>query len=105
MPADLPSSPEGVVGVGNRISAGRTDWSHWANTLADSLPGGAARDIDGDRIPDEPQALSAVKSVGGAIAGTAGSVGASVAGLFKRKRRDKQTAGGSETGGEEVFEN
>lgn len=61
-------------------------------------------DIDGDGIPDEPQALSAVKGVGGAIAGTAGSVGGSVAGLFKRKKRDEQPAGGSETGGEELVD-
>ncbi|MDF9751576.1 hypothetical protein [Arthrobacter sp. ES3-54] len=239
MATDLSSaSTEGVVGVGNRIAAGRTDWSHWANTLADTLPGGAAQslvrtmetgqldvvrenlsgkqqatieygvgalaggvtrfvfgrdvidaaraafadapdvfpehlavtveagaedrdveqnralaamedaakvtgtwiagtastvgggvatgavavgagvataadtvtrafrsvDIDGDGIPDEPQALSAVKGVGGAIAGTAGSVGGSVAGLFKRKKRGEQTAGGSATGNEEAAE-
>ncbi|KIS28678.1 hypothetical protein TV39_04680 [Arthrobacter sp. SPG23] len=239
MATDLSSaSSDGVVGVGNRIAAGRTDWSHWANTLADTLPGGAAQslvrtmetgqldavrenlsgkqqatieygvgalaggvtrfvfgrdvivaaraafadapdtfpehlavpvkagdddrdveqnraiaamedaakvtgnwiagtastvgggvatgavavgsgvataadtvsrvfrsvDIDGDGIPDEPQALSAVKGVGGAIAGTAGSVGGSVAGLFKRKKRGEQTADGSEAGDEEVVE-
>lgn len=239
MATDLSSaSPEGTVGVGNRISAGRTDWSHWANTLADTLPGGAAQslvrtmetgqldtvrenlsgkqqatieygvgalaggvqrfvfgrevviaaraafadapdmfpehlavpveadaedgdaepnralaaledaaktagswigdtastvgggvatsavavgagvataadtvsrafrsvDIDGDGIPDEPQALTAVKGVGGAIAGTAGSVGGSVAGLFKRKKRGEQAVGWSETGSEELVE-
>jgi hypothetical protein len=233
------ASAEGVVGVANTVAAGRADWSHWANTLADTLPGGAAQslvrtmetgeldtvrqnlsgkqqatieygvgaltggvtrfvfgrevvtaaraafaeapdtfpehlaipaepeaedgdadqnralaamedaakmtgnwiagtastvgsgvatgavavgagvataadtvsrvfrsvDIDGDGIPDEPQALTAVKGVGGAIAGTAGSIGGSVAGLFKRKKRGEQTADGSETGGEEVVEN
>lgn len=241
MATDLSSaSAEGAVGVGNRVAAGRTDWSHWANTLAETLPGGAAQtlvrtmetgqletvrqnlsgkqqatieygvgalaggvtrfvfgrevvtaaraafadapdtfpehlavntkdnpdaedgeieqnralaamedaakvtgnwiagtastvgggvatgavavgtgvataadtvtrafrsvDIDGDGIPDEPQALTAVKGVGGAIAGTAGSVGGSVAGLFKRKKRDEQTADGSETGSEEATE-
>jgi hypothetical protein len=241
MATDLSSaSSEGVVGVGNRIAAGRTDWSHWANTLADTLPGGAAQslvrtmqtgqldavrenlsgkqqatieygvgalaggvtrfvfgrdviiaaraafadapdafpahlavtmkdnpdaedreteqnralaaledaakvtgnwiagtastvgggvatgavavgtgvasaagsvtrpfrsvDIDGDGIPDEPQALTKVKGVGGAIAGTAGSVGGSVAGLFKRKKRDAQTADGSEAGSQEAVE-
>lgn len=239
MATDLSSvSTDGVVGVGNRIAAGRTDWSHWANTLADTLPGGAAQslvrtmqtgqldavrenlsgkqqatieygvgalaggvtrfvfgrdvivaaraafadapevfpahlavslkdisdvdngeteqnralaaledaakvtgnwiagtastvgggvatgavavgtgvanaagsvtrafrsvDIDGDGIPDEPQALTKVKGVGGAIAGTAGSVGGSVAGLFKRNKRDEQTGDGSETGSQEV---
>lgn len=239
MATDLSSaSSEGVVGIGNRISAGRTDWSHWANTLADTLPGGAAQslvrtmetgqldtvrenlsgkqqatieygvgalaggvtrfvfgrdvvtaaraafadapdvfpehlavpvgddaedgdaepnralaamedaakvtgnwiagtastvgggvatgavavgagvanatdtvtrafrsvDIDGDGIPDEPQALTAVKGVGGAIAGKAGSVGGSVAGFFKRKKRGDQTAGESETDSDEVVE-
>lgn len=239
MATDLSSaSAEGAVGVGNRVAAGRTDWSHWANTLAETLPGGAAQslvrtmetgqletvrqnlsgkqqatieygvgalaggvtrfvfgrevvtaaraafaeapgtfpehlaiptgpeaedgdadqnralaamedaakltgnwiagtatavgggvatgavavgagvataadtvtrafrsvDIDGDGIPDEPQALTAVKGVGGAIAGKAGSVGGSVAGLFKRKKRDEQTADGPETGSQEAIE-
>lgn len=39
------ASSGGVVAVGNRIVAGRTDWSHWANTLADTLPGGAAQSL------------------------------------------------------------
>lgn len=43
-------------------------------------------DIDGDGIPDEARAVTAVKSVGGAVAGVADSVGGSVVGLFKRKR-------------------
>ncbi|MEB7448377.1 hypothetical protein [Arthrobacter koreensis] len=216
--------PAGVVGVGNRIAAGRADWSHWATTLSDALPGGAAQslvrtmqtgqldtvretlsgkqqatveygvgalaggvarfvfgrevveaarsafpeapgefpahlavldrssvgstedaddsnralaaledaarstghwltdtagsvggaissgaaavgtgavnvagmvtrpfrsvDIDGDGIPDEPPALTKVKDVTGAVAGKAGSVGGSVAGLFKSKRKN-----------------
>lgn len=232
------ASSGGVVAVGNQIAAGRTDWSHWANTLADTLPGGAAQslvrtmqtgqldavrenlsgkqqatieygvgalaggvarfvfgrdvieaartafadapetfpahlainakdeldtddgdveqnralaamedaakstgnwiagtagavgggvasgavavgagvataagtvlrpfrsvDIDGDGIPDEPQAFSAVKSVGGAISGKAGSVGGSVAGVFKRKKRDEQVSGEPEVAGEEA---
>ncbi|GAA3557599.1 hypothetical protein GCM10022197_11070 [Microlunatus spumicola] len=234
------SSTENSVGVGSKIAAGRTDWSHWANTLADTLPGGAAQslvrtmqtgqldvvresltgkqqatieygvgalaggvtrfvfgrdvvvaaraafadapdefpehlavkvaehpegeddelgqnralaamedaakmtgtwladtastvgggvttsavavgtgvasaadtatrvfrsvDIDGDGIPDEPQALTAVKGVGGAIAGTAGSVGGSVAGLF-RKKRDKRTTDSSDATDEKLAEN
>lgn len=239
MATDLSSaSAEGVVDGGNTVTAGRADWSHWANTLADTLPGGAAQslvrtietgeldtvrqnlsgkqqatieygvgaiaggvtrfvfgrevvtaaraafaeapetfpehlaipagpdsedgdadqnralaaledaakltgswisgtastvgggvatgaaavgagvataadtvsrafrsvDIDGDGLPDEPQALTAVKGVGGAIASTAGSVGGSVAGLFKRKKRDEQTTDGCETGNEEATE-
>lgn len=222
MAADLADvSSEGVTAVGHKIAAGRTDWSHWANTLSDTLPEGAAQslvqtiqtgqldtvrdtlsgkqqatieygvgalaggvtrflfgrevivasrsafaaapeefpahlavpvtpeaddreaepnralaalddaakatgtwisdtastvgggvatsavavgtgvasaagtvtrvfrsvDIDGDGIPDEAQALTAVKGVGGAIAGAADSVGGSIAGLFKSKKR------------------
>jgi hypothetical protein len=46
MAADLATvSSDSVVGVGHKIAAGRTDWSHWANTLADTLPSGAAQDL------------------------------------------------------------
>ncbi|MEV4618179.1 hypothetical protein AB0J74_05585 [Asanoa sp. NPDC049573] len=46
MATDLASvSTGGAVGVGHAIAAGRTDWSHWANTLADTLPGGAAQSL------------------------------------------------------------
>ena len=38
-------SAGGVVDVGHRVAAGRADWSHWANTLADTLPGGAAQSL------------------------------------------------------------
>ncbi|WP_433288490.1 hypothetical protein [Micromonospora sp. CA-244673] len=206
MAADLASaSTDGNVGIGNTIAAGRKDWSHWANTLADTLPGGAAQDLvrtvqtgrletvrsglngkqqaaieygvgavaggvarfafgrevveaartafaeapsefpdylsvpltvtaveeedesnralvaledaakatgnwvanaagtvtrpfrrvdlDGDGVPDEPQALAAVKGVGGAIAGVAGTVGEGVTSLFKPKKRGKHAAG------------
>ena len=51
-------------------------------------------DLDGDGVPDEPQALTAVKGVGGAIAGAAGAVGDGVSGLFKPKKRGKHAAGG-----------
>ena len=51
-------------------------------------------DLDGDGVPDEPQALTAVKGVGGAPAGAAGAVGAGVPGLFKPKKRGKHAAGG-----------
>jgi hypothetical protein len=44
-------------------------------------------DIDGDGIPDDPRALTAVKGVGGAIAGAADSVTGSVAGFFRSKKR------------------
>lgn len=46
MATDLTSmSTGGAVGVGHAIAAGRSDWSHWANTLADTLPGGAAQSL------------------------------------------------------------
>jgi len=45
-------------------------------------------------VPDEPQALTAVKGAGGAIAGAAGAVGGGVSGLFKPKIRGKHAAGG-----------
>lgn len=208
------SNPE-IVSVGQTIAGGRKDWGHWANTLADSLPGGAAQslvrgvetgvledirggldgrqqaaveygagavvggiarfvfgrevvhaaqsafpdapdtfpayldvpakpekaddepnralealedaakavgggvsagaaavgtgiataadvvtrpfrsvDLDGDGVPDEPQALTAVKGVGGALAGAAGAVGGGVSGLFKPKKHGMHAAGG-----------
>ncbi|WP_433204546.1 hypothetical protein ACQP00_36125 [Dactylosporangium sp. CS-047395] len=37
----------GAVGVGQAIAAGRGDWGHWANTLADLLPGSAAQSLVG----------------------------------------------------------
>jgi len=50
-------------------------------------------DLDGDGVPDAPQALTAVKGVGGAIAGVAGTVGEGVASLFKSKKQSKLGAG------------
>ncbi|MDQ7911262.1 hypothetical protein RB614_42910 [Phytohabitans sp. ZYX-F-186] len=48
MATDLASvSTGGAVGVGRVIAAGRSDWSHWANTLAAMLPGGAAQSLVG----------------------------------------------------------
>jgi hypothetical protein len=51
-------------------------------------------DLDGDGVPDEPQALTAVKGVGGAIAGAAGAVGGGFPGFFKSKKHGKHAAGG-----------
>jgi hypothetical protein len=51
-------------------------------------------DLDGDGVPDEPQALTAAKGAGGAIAGAAGAVGDGVSGLLKPRRRGKHAAGG-----------
>jgi hypothetical protein len=44
-------------------------------------------DLDGDGEPDEAQALTAVKNVGGKVAGAADAVGGRVAGLFKSKKK------------------
>jgi hypothetical protein len=51
-----------------------------------------AVDVDGDGIPDEPQALAAVKGLGGALAGATGAAGGRVAGLFKSRKRDMADA-------------
>jgi hypothetical protein len=51
-------------------------------------------DLDGDGVPDEPRALTAVKGVGGAITGAAGAVGDGVSGLFTPKKRGRHAAGG-----------
>lgn len=51
-------------------------------------------DLDSDGVPDEPRALTAVKGVGGAIAGTAGAVGGGFSGLFKPKKHRKHAADG-----------
>ncbi|XTR51698.1 hypothetical protein ACOM2C_16825 [Pseudarthrobacter sp. So.54] len=89
--------------VGGGVATGAVAVGTGVATAADTVTRAfRSVDIDGDGIPDEPMALSAVKGVGGAIAGTAGSVGGSVAGLFKRKKRGEQTAGGSEAGRDQV---
>lgn len=38
-------SAGGTVATGRAIAAGRDDWSHWASTLSDALPGGAAQSL------------------------------------------------------------
>ncbi|MGO1316467.1 MAG: hypothetical protein ACTMIR_05480 [Cellulomonadaceae bacterium] len=38
-------SAGGTVDVSRQISTGQTDWSHWATTLSDALPAGAARTL------------------------------------------------------------
>ncbi|WP_018762345.1 hypothetical protein [Arthrobacter sp. 135MFCol5.1] len=51
-----------------------------------------AVDVDGDGIPDEPQALTAVKGIGGALAGATGAASGKVSGLFKSRKRDTADA-------------
>lgn len=83
------ASSGGVVAAGNQIVAGRTDWSHWADTLADTLPGGAAqslvRTMQTGQLDAVRENLSGKQQAtieygvgalaGGAISGKAGSVG------------------------------
>lgn len=46
MASDLAQATAGdATGLGQRIAAGRRDWSHWATTLADTLPSGAAQTL------------------------------------------------------------
>ncbi|TAJ46886.1 MAG: hypothetical protein EPO52_15255 [Herbiconiux sp.] len=45
-------------------------------------------DIDGDGIPDEARAVTAAKSVGGAITGAAGAVGGGIRDRFRSKKRE-----------------
>lgn len=64
--------------------------AHTIGTGVEAVAGTVTRpfrsvDLDGDGIPDEPQALTAVKGVGGAIAGAATSVAGKFAAPFKRK--------------------
>jgi hypothetical protein len=49
-------------------------------------------DLDGDGIPDSPQALTAAKGIGGAIAGAAGTVSGAAASLFKTRKRGRHAA-------------
>lgn len=46
-------------------------------------------DVDGDGVVDEPQALTAAKNVGGAVAGAAGALGGKVSGLMRRRPRNE----------------
>jgi hypothetical protein len=91
--------------VGGTVAAGAVV----AGTGVASAAGTVTRafrsvDIDGDGIPDEARAVTAVKSVGGAVAGVADSLGGSVAGLFKSRKRRERAGGEATTGGREVFE-
>lgn len=46
MASDLAkASPEAGVGDHGNIAGGRADWSHWASTLANALPGNAAQSL------------------------------------------------------------
>lgn len=94
----------GAVGGGVATSAVAvgTGVATAAGTVARSF---RSVDIDGDGIPDEPQALAAVKGVGGAIAGAADAAGGRVAGLFKRKDRGAHSDGAPTADREDAVKN
>lgn len=49
-------------------------------------------DIDGDGIPDEPQALTVAKGLGSAVASATSNAGGRAADLFKRRKGERQPA-------------
>jgi hypothetical protein len=78
----------------NRALVALEDAAKATGTWMSGAAGSATRpfrrvDLDGDGVPDEPQALTAVKGVGGAIAGAAGTVAKGATSLFKRKKQGK----------------
>ena len=106
---DVPAKPEKADNDPNRaldalkdaaktVGAGVSTGAVAVRTGVASAAGVVTRpfrsvDLDGDGVPDEPQALTAVKGVGGPIAGAVGAVGDGVFGLFKPKKRGKHAAG------------
>lgn len=75
-----------------------SDAAHVVGAGVTTAAGAVARpfrsvDLDGDGIPDAPQALTAVKGVGGAIAGAAGAVGGAAASLFRTKKLGRHAPG------------
>jgi hypothetical protein len=107
---DVPAKPEKADDEPNRalealenaartVGAGVSTGAAAVGTGVVSAADSVARpfrsiDLDGDGVPDEPQALTMAKSVGGTISGVAGAVGDGVSGLFKSKKRGKHAAGG-----------
>ncbi len=78
------SDTAGKVGTG--VAASASAVSSGVTTAAGSVSRPFRRvDLDGDGIPDAPQALTKMKGVGGTIAGKASSVRGGVSGLLKKK--------------------
>lgn len=82
-----------VADTASTVSSGVASGAVAVGTGVASAAGSMSRpfrgvDLDGDGIPDEAQALTLVKGVGGAIAGAADAAGGKVAGLFKPRKRD-----------------
>jgi hypothetical protein len=78
--------------TGNWLGASAHAIGTGAETVADNVTRPfRSVDLDGDGIPDEPQALTAVKGVGGAITGAATAVAGKVSSPFKRKGSEAPT--------------
>jgi hypothetical protein len=99
---------EALEGAAKKVGAGV---SQGAGAVGDGVVKAASAvsrpfrsmDLDGDGIPDEARALTAVKGVGGAIAGAAGAVGGAFSSPFKLKKFGRHAPSGaaaSETDGE-----
>lgn len=99
---DVEAEPNRALAALENAAKATANWiSDAANVVGASVATAAGTvtrpfrsvDLDGDGIPDAPQALTAVKGVGGAIAGAAGAVGGAAASLFKTKKLGRQGAG------------
>lgn len=88
-------------GVATGAAAAATGLASAAATATRSF---RSMDIDGDGIPNEPKALTKIKGMGGAIAGTAGSMREGLGGLFDSKEGGPGRAGRPDAGGTEVAE-
>jgi len=93
----LAALEDAAKAIGHRIS----DAANVAGAGVTTAAGAVTRpfrsvDLDGDGIPDAPQALTAVKGVSGAITGAAGAVGRAGASLLKTRQRGRHAASNDE---------
>lgn len=99
----IPATPEKDDDESNRALASLEDAARSVGSRAVSvgsgvtaMAGAATRrfrsvDVADDGVPDEPQAVTAAKGVGGAVTGAAGTVGGAIASRFRLKRRGSHT--------------
>jgi hypothetical protein len=107
---DVPAKPEKLEGEHNRaldaledaaktFGAGVSNGTAAVGSGVATAAGVVSRpfrsvDLDGDGVPDAPQALTAVKGAGHAIAGAAGAFGGAISAQFKARRRGRGPVGG-----------
>ena len=96
-----------VVGAAGAVGGGIATGAAAAGTGVATVAGTATRpfrsvDLDGDGIPDEARALTAVKEAGGAVADLAGAVSGHLSGLFKHGSHGKHEADDLPDDGEHV---